>query len=572
MIVFAALPQPTPVENTWASPATAFVIAGAIFAVVTAIVFSARRDIRTSSDFLLGGRKIGVGLNTLAMVGTGLMYSTVIIIAGHVALSGFDAIMLLTAFTMSTVIAVLVYARPAGNIGGFTLGAMFALRARARTAYRASAVLTLTVYGMFMIAVLASIGIGAARMFTVESPASTPFVGAVIAVTGLVAIGWVYAGGMIGVTRMLALKVILFSALVVVMTILILAKYKMNMFHLLDDAQANAAPNKNGFALLEPGRLFGKASTPNANTSPQDPWVHLSKTFSVAAGVIAMPFLFTRFLVAGSGKEAQRSSGHAAMIAVTFWNLMVIVGLGATAILGGSAIGSKWDTRDITLPLLADKLGGKFMGGALGGVALLSTAAIFAVLLLNGVTSYVKDLNAAKGRVLEPAEELRVIRRNVVVIGVISLVLGTVLVPLLTHLFIPSSIDVGATCVLPAIVYSLFWRRYNTSGLKWTVYGGLAAVVLMVVFSNGVSGDPSAAIFPDVNFKFIDFEPGLVGAPLGFLLGYLGTVISKERNDAGYAEMRVRSLTGLVFPARKASAATGAKVERNRDSGTVSAH
>jgi len=81
MIGIFALPQPTPVVNTWAAPATAFVIAGAIFAVVTAIVFSARRDIRTSSDFLLGGRKIGVGLNTLAMVGTGLMYSTVIIIA-----------------------------------------------------------------------------------------------------------------------------------------------------------------------------------------------------------------------------------------------------------------------------------------------------------------------------------------------------------------------------------------------------------------------------------------------------------------------------------------------------------
>jgi cation/acetate symporter len=421
---------------------------------------------------------------------------------------------------------------------------------------------------MFVIAVLASIGIGATRMLTKESPASTPFVGAVIAVVGLIAIGWVYFGGMIGVTRMLALKVVLFSALVLVMTILVLAKYKMNMFHLLDDAQANAAPNKNGFSLLEPGRLFGKLSSPNANTSPQDPWVHLSKTFSVAAGVIAMPFLFTRFLVAGSGKEAQRSSGYAAMIAVTFWNAMIILGLGATAILGGKVIGSKWDTRDITLPLLADNLGGKFMGGALGGVAMLSTAALFAVLLLNGVTSYVKDLNAMRGRVLEPAEELRVIRRNVLVIGVISLVVGTVLVPLLTHLFIPSSIDVGATCVLPAIVYTLFWKRFNTSGLKWTVYGGLAAVAFMVVFSNGVSGDPTAAIFPDIDFRFIDFEPGLIGAPLGFLLGYIGTVISKERNDAGFAEMQVRALTGAVLPARSGKPApAGSK----QDTGTVNA-
>lgn len=571
MTSFLALPQPTPVENTWAAPGLATVVAVALAAVVSAIVFAVRRDNKTSSDFLLGGRKIGVGQNTLAMVGTGLMYSTVIIISGHVSLGGFDAIMLLTAFTMSTIIAVLVYARPAANVGGFTLGSLFALRARERSAYRASAVLTLTVYGMFVIAILASIGLAASRMFTTASPASNVFVGAVIGVVGLVAIGWVYYGGMHGVTRMLAVKVVLFGALIAVLTLMVLAKYKFDMFQLLDDAQANAAPNKNGFGLLEPGRLFGSSATPNANTSPQDPWVHLSKTFSVAFGVIAMPFLFTRFLVAGSGKDAQRSSAYASMIAVTFWNCMVVVSLGATAILGGSQIGTAWDTRDVTLPKLADHLGGSWMSGALGGIALLSVAALFAVLLLNGVTSYVKDLNAVRGRVLEPAAELRQIRRSVLVIGVVSLLVGTAMVPLLTHLFIPSSIDVGATCVLPAVVYTLFWRRYNTAGLKWTVYGGLIAVAVMVLFSNGVSGDPANAIFPDINFKVMDFEPGLIGAPLGFLLGFIGTLTSPERNDAKYAEMRVRTLTGAVLPARKPAAASGS-AKRDRDSGTVSAH
>jgi cation/acetate symporter len=35
-----------------------------------------------------------------------------------------------------------------------------------------------------------------------------------------------------------------------------------------------------------------------------------------------------------------------------------------------------------------------------------------------------------------------------------------------------------------------------------------------------------------------------VSIPLSFLLGYLGTVLSKERNDEKYAEMEVRALTG----------------------------
>ena len=36
----------------------------------------------------------------------------------------------------------------------------------------------------------------------------------------------------------------------------------------------------------------------------------------------------------------------------------------------------------------------------------------------------------------------------------------------------------------------------------------------------------------------------LIDAGLSFLLGYLGTVTSKEYNAAKYAEMEVRSLTG----------------------------
>ena len=71
-----------------------------------------------------------------------------------------------------------------------------------------------------------------------------------------------------------------------------------------------------------------------------------------------------------------------------------------------------------------------------------------------------------------------------------------------------------------------------------------------------------------MDFRFIDFEPGLIGAPLGFLLGYIGTVISKERNDAGFAEMQVRALTGAVIPARKDKPAAAG---RKQDSGTVNA-
>ncbi|BCL13441.1 solute symporter family protein [Micromonospora sagamiensis] len=560
-----AAPAPPPIENTWAAPAIAFAVAIAIGVVVFVLANAARGRIRNPDDFLLAGRRVGAGQNALAMVGGTIMYSTVIIITGHVALNGFDAILLLTAFTMSTVVGVLIYAGPVRNVGGHTLGDVFALRARERPARMASAVLTLIVFGMFTIIAVGSVAFVANRMFSTSSTVNAPLVAGITAVVGLVAIAWVYLGGMEGVTKVLVLKVVLMGGLVAVLTAVVLARYKLNLVELLNDAEANAAPDKRGLDLLTTGRLFEPGSTYG---SDQDPWVHLSKVFSIAVGALGMPFLFMRYFVTPNGREARRSAGWASIITVLFWTCMIILGLGAVAILGGDAIGLVGAHRDITLPKIADEIGGGWATGALGGIALMATGAIFATLLLNGVTSITKDVNAVRGRKLDPATELKSIRRNVLIVGIASLVGGLVMLTQLTHIFIPTSIDLGAACVLPAVVYSLFWRRYNTRGLQWTVYGGLAVTLLMVVFSNGVSGDPTA-LFPDADFKFVDFEPGLLGAPLGFLFGYLGSVTSKERDDARFAEAQVRALTGAVVPAGRDLPARGTD-ERGGDSRLVS--
>ncbi|MCD0448657.1 hypothetical protein LO762_05525 [Actinocorallia sp. API 0066] len=559
MIVALAAPPPPPVDNTWAAPTIATGIVLVLAVVAFGLVISSRSAVRDRDDFLLAGQKLGVGQNALAHVAGGLMYSTVIIITGHVALNGFDAVLLLTAFVMSTVLAVLIYASPMRNVGGHTIGDLFALRADERQARIASAVITLLIYTMFMIIAIASVGFVASRMFTTSSTVNVPVVVTVVLIVGLAAIGMVYLGGMPGITRVLVLKVGLMIAFIAVLTIAILAKYKLNIADLLTDAEAKAVPNPRG-ELLETGRLFGDGATVN---SGQDPWVHLSKAFSIAVGSIGMPFLFMRFYMARNGRAARQTAGWAALLTVGFWACMIIVGIGAVAILGRDAIGQIAAHRDITLPKIADELGGAWAAGALGAIALLSVGAIFAVLLLNAVLSFTQDIRAARGRPEDPAAELKDIRRYVLIIGFGSLIVGMAMMTQLTHIFIPTSIDIGGACILPAVVYSLFWRRFNTRGLMWTIYGGLGVTLFMVVFSNGVSGDPTA-IFPDADFKFVDFEPGLLGTPLGFLFGYLGSVTSGERNDAAFAQMQVRALTGAAVPSGKGTVARDADGDFDR--------
>ena len=49
---------------------------------------------------------------------------------------------------------------------------------------------------------------------------------------------------------------------------------------------------------------------------------------------------------------------------------------------------------------------------------------------------------------------------------------------------------VAASANLPTILYSLFWKRFNTRGALWSIYGGLIICVVLIIFSPVVSGQP----------------------------------------------------------------------------------
>ncbi len=85
------------------------------------------------------------------------------------------------------------------------------------------------------------------------------------------------------------------------------------------------------------------------------------------------------------------------------------------------------------------------------------------------------------------------------------------------------------------------------------MYGGLAAAIILILLSpvfwgteTSVFKNTGVAIWPLNN-------PGIVSIPLGFFLGWLGSVLSHpgSENKRRAAEMDVRSLTG--YGAEKAT-------------------
>ena len=78
-----------------------------------------------------------------------------------------------------------------------------------------------------------------------------------------------------------------------------------------------------------------------------------------------------------------------------------------------------------------------------------------------------------------------------VVIGVVAIVGGIFANGQNIAFLVALAFAVAASANLPTILYSLFWKRFNTRGALWSIYGGLITCVVLIVFSPVVSGKPA---------------------------------------------------------------------------------
>ena len=149
-------------------------------------------------------------------------------------------------------------------------------------------------------------------------------------------------------------------------------------------------------------------------------------------------------------------------------------------------------------------------------------------------------------------DEVRVARITAVIIGIFAILGGILANGQNIAFLVALAFAIAASANLPTILYSLFWKRFNTRGALWSIYGGLITALTLIVFSPVVSGKPvdpvtgkSLSMLQGTDFHWFPLDnPGIISIPLAFVLGWLGTVTSKEYNAAKYAEMEVRSLTG----------------------------
>jgi len=189
-------------------------------------------------------------------------------------------------------------------------------------------------------------------------------------------------------------------------------------------------------------------------------------------------------------------------------------------------------------------------------VAFATILAVVAGLTLTSASSVAHDLYATvfKRGAASEQDEVKVARIAAFVIGGIAIALAIPAQKLNIAFLVALAFAVAASANLPSLLYNLFWRRFNTRGAVWAIYGGLITSVGLVIFSPVVSGkglDPvtgkNLSLLPtSVDISWFPLEnPGIISIPLGFLFGYLGTITSKEPEaEDRYTELEVRAFTG----------------------------
>jgi cation/acetate symporter len=531
--------------STQALTSTLFIL---VVAVTIGITVWASRQNQGTADFYAGGRQFSGFQNGMAVAGDYMSAASFLGISGAIALAGYDGFLYSIGFLVAWLVALLLIAELLRNSGRYTMADQLAYRMKQRPVRTAAATSTVVVSIFYLLAQMVGAGSLVALLLNVESQGLKDLT---IVGVGVLMIFYVTVGGMKGTTWVQIVKAVLLMVGTILITVLVLAKFGFNLSELLGAA---ADKSGKGEAFLQPGLKYGISTTTKID--------FLSLGIALVLGTAGLPHILIRFYTVPTARDARKSVFWAIGLIGAFYLMTLVLGFGAAALVD-TGPESKVATSggNLASPLLAEAVGGGAgsNGGAIllaliAAVAFATILAVVAGLTLTSASSVAHDLyaNVFKKGAASEQDEVRVARIAAFVIGGIAILLAIPAQKLNIAFLVALAFAVAASANLPSLVYNLFWRRFNTRGATWSIYGGLASCLILVAFSPVVSGKvlpdgASGSLFGlGTDFHWFPLEnPGIISIPLGFFFGWLGTVTSKDPEaEAAYDELEVRSLTG----------------------------
>jgi cation/acetate symporter len=415
------------------------------------------------------------------------------------------------------------------NAGKFTIADVLAFRMRQRPARAAAALGTLSVVAFYLIAQMVGAGV------LIEKLAGIDFSIAVI-ITGAFMLCYVIFGGMLATTWVQIIKAGLLMTATLVLSLFVLNRIGWNPVDLFNKAAANH-PKKDAY--LAPGLQF---------TNPVDT---VSLGLGLVLGTAGLPHILMRFFTVPTAKAARTSVVWAMFLIGAFYLMTTCLGFGARAILGTAGEEAAGKGGNLAAPLLAQELGGG--SGTVGGdlflaiiaaVAFATILAVVAGLVISASGAVAHDVwsNIVRRDKESEHEEVLVARIAALAIGAIAI--GIALLggdALNVSFMVGLAFAVAASANFPALLLSLIWPRFNTTGAVMGVLFGVVSSIGLIILSPTVWPGPDSEGSP-----FGLTNPGIVSIPAGFVGCWLGTMLSREeRAERRFHELFVRAETGI---------------------------
>ena len=495
-------------------------------AVTLAITWWASRRTQTTADFYSAGRTITGFQNGWAIAGDYMSAASFLGIAGLIAFYGFDGFMYSVGWLVAYLTVLLLVAEPLRNIGKFTMADVLAFRLRRKSVRAIAAMSTLTVSLLYMIAQM----VGAGSLVSLLIP-QVSFNQAIV-VVGVLMLIYVIFGGMLATTWVQIVKAVLLMGGTVLLSLLVMRRFHFSFGAFFD------AIHEIGF--LKPGlKYHGRWGALDL----------ISLGIALIFGTAGLPHILVRFYTVPSARAARSSVMWAMILIGSFYIMTTFLGFGAATLVGRAAI----KNTNLAAPMLAFALGGELFMSFVAAIAFATILAVVAGLTIAASSAFAHDVWHSvirDGRDRDEREEVRVARIAAAVIGLTSIGLALALRTLNVAFLVGLAFAVAASANVPAILLTLYWRRFNTTGMISGMVVGLLSSLTLIMLGPAVMGvdAPGAAarhviqaapIFPLEN-------PGLVSVPLGFLAAIVGALLSRDAEaEAAYSELNVRAITGL---------------------------
>ena len=495
----------------------------AILLISLGITAWAARRTHTTADFYAAGRGLSAAQNGLALAGDWCSAAAFLGFTGLTALYGMDGALYAVGPLVAFCTVLLLIAEPLRNTGTYTIGDVIMYRMRQPPALAASIIGTIVINLAYLIPQMAGGGVLIKLLFGFRYDVSVMLIG-----LGMVI--YVAVGGMLATSWVQIIKAMLMLGAGFIILILSLKGVGFNPLVLFASAEAKAGPN-----FLLPGNLL------------KNPFDEVSLGLGYMLGLAGLPHVMMRFYTVPDAPTARRSVIWVMFLAGAFFACTTIFGLAAVHYLGPEALRVGNPGGNLTLPLLAQYLGGgkgtaggELMLGFVAAVAVATILAVVAGLTLATSGAVANDLYVnllRKGKV-EEHQQVLVARIAAVVVGIVATLLGILAEGVNVAVLVILAICIAASANFPVLALSLFWRRFNTGGVIGGMGLGLISSVGLALIGPAYLG-PNA-IWPLVN-------PTIVALPLGILGAVLGSLIARRdhEHEKRFDEVTFRIQTGV---------------------------